>query len=150
MRKSRFGFTLIELLVTIAIIGILIAMLLPAVQAARESARRTKCANHLKQNTLAVLLYHDSLRVIPPANLISTWPTQVTWFGVVQCLKLIKFGLTTPTLRIPMFVPFIPIPLFSMVMVCRSLLNVYHAFTKVIRGDLEANLPEKENGEGTA
>jgi prepilin-type N-terminal cleavage/methylation domain-containing protein/prepilin-type processing-associated H-X9-DG protein len=82
--SKRAAFTLVELLVVIAIIGILIALLLPAVQAAREAARRAKCANHLKQNTLAVLLYHNSLRVLPPANLMSTWPTQITWFGEVD------------------------------------------------------------------
>src|SRR5687767_1705897 len=82
-RPAR-GFTLVELLVVIAIIGILIGLLLPAVQAARESARKSTCSNHLKQNTLAALMYHDTYRTLPPANLVSAGSTQVTWFGEVN------------------------------------------------------------------
>ena len=63
------GFTLIELLVVVAIIGLLVAIMLPAVQGARERGRRLNCANNLKQISLAVLQYHGSYGCFPPGNI---------------------------------------------------------------------------------
>jgi len=68
MTGRKRGFTLVELLVVIAIIGVLVALLLPAIQAAREAARRSKCTNNMKQFGIALQTYHDSLKTFPPGG----------------------------------------------------------------------------------
>ena len=71
--RSHSGFTIIELLVVIGIIGILIAMLIPAVQAVRETARQMQCRNHVKQLALAVLLHEQTHRHFPTGGWDWSW-----------------------------------------------------------------------------
>ncbi len=65
---SRDGFTMLELLVVIGIIGILVALLLPGVQSAREAGRRSHCSNNVRQLALATALHHDAHGYFPPAR----------------------------------------------------------------------------------
>jgi prepilin-type N-terminal cleavage/methylation domain-containing protein/prepilin-type processing-associated H-X9-DG protein len=88
MNRSRAAFTLVELLVVIAIIGILVALLLPAVQAARESARRIQCSNHLKQLSLACQLHADTHQILPSGG-GPDWTYHMTYLnGVAQIAPL--------------------------------------------------------------
>ncbi len=87
---TRRGFTLVELLVVIAIIGVLVAMLLPAIQAAREAARRSSCGNNLHQIGIALVNYHDTNKALPPAGCYPIGGTDDNWSVQARLLPYLE------------------------------------------------------------
>src|SRR5260370_13257447 len=89
-RRVRTAFTLVELLVVIAIIGVLVALLLPAVQTAREAARRMQCGNHIRQIGLALQNYHDVNSAFPPGAFKGVCGYKMGW--VVRVFPYLEQG----------------------------------------------------------
>lgn len=87
---KRDAFTLVELLVVLAIIGVLVALLIPAVQMARESARRMQCSNHLKQIGLALHNYEGAHKALPPVSVMPVGRTSQPWSAHARLLPYIE------------------------------------------------------------
>src|SRR4051812_22088733 len=106
--RKRKAFTLVELLVVIAIIGILVALLLPAIQAAREAARRSDCMNRIKQISLACLNYENTRKHFPSATIVvpeNTPPKTLAsyWGYIVQILPYMEYSSLASTIQMNVF-----------------------------------------------
>ena len=105
-KRYRSGFTLVEILVVIAIIGILVALLLPAIQAAREAARRTQCTNNMKQAALALHNYESARKTFPPFNELPRTTTFQPFSAQARLLPYLEEGNIARLIDLDVAVPF--------------------------------------------